>query len=70
MDLLMENDADFVLAIALKSNVSIWQGTKKISSGGQVEWVNSKMVKIADHYFSRQYYQFRMEPAISKYPVG
>lgn len=70
MDLFMEKDADFVLAIALKRHVSIWQGAQKVSNGGQVEWVNSTMVKIEDHYFSRQYYQFRMESAVSKSPVG
>lgn len=66
----MEKDADFVLAIVLQKQVSIWCGEQKISGGGQVEWVNSKMVKINNHYFPRQIYQFRLETIIEKYPVG
>ncbi|GIP39905.1 hypothetical protein J31TS4_31850 [Paenibacillus sp. J31TS4] len=57
----IENDSEFVLAIVLKHPVSIWNNEHLIDTGGHVEWVTPKTVRINSQAYPREFYQFRVE---------
>ncbi|GIP35038.1 hypothetical protein [Paenibacillus sp. J2TS4] len=57
----IENDSEFVLALLTQQRVSIWDKEHLIDSGGQVEWVTAKTVKINSRAYPRDFYQFRLD---------